>query len=98
MSQFTRVPPEKAIYNKDVYYECKEFITKNNQHRFEDVNIKNKVAKRFSLPGNNCCIVKLLDKYLSLLPLEKTHLCMRAKKFALDASVRSFTNNYQRYI
>ena len=85
MSQFTRVPPEKAVYNKDVYYEYKEFISKNNQHRFKDVNIKNKVVKGFALPGNNHCIVKLLDKYLSLLPPDATHLYMRAKeKFSLD--------------
>ena len=93
MSQFTRVPPEKAVYNKDVYYEYKEFISKNNQHRFKDVNIKNKVVKGFALPGNNHCIVKLLDKYLSLLPPDATHLYMRAKeKFSLDVSVNSYTS------
>ena len=45
------------------------------------------------MPGNNHCIVKLLDKYLSLLPPDATHLYMRAKeKFSLDVSVNSYTS------
>ena len=41
---------------------------KNNQHRFKDINMRNKSVRAYALPGNEQCIVKLLDTYLSLLP------------------------------
>ena len=92
-SQFVRVPQDMQIYDESVYYEYREYISKNNQHRFKDINAKNKTVKAFALPGNDHCIVKLLDKYLSLLPADATHFYMRAKdKTPSNPSVSSFTN------
>jgi len=43
--QFTRSPPDSSVYNANVYYEYTEFISKNNQHRYKDINMKNKVSE-----------------------------------------------------
>ena len=86
-SQFVRVPQNLQEYDESVFYEYREYISKNNQHQ------KNKTVKAFALPGNDCCIVKVLGKYLSLLPAEATHFYMRAKdKTPSNPSVSSFTN------
>ena len=71
-SQFVLVPQDMQIYDESVYYEYHEYISKNNQHRFKDINAKNKTVMAFALPDNDHCIVKLLDKYLSLLPADAT--------------------------
>ena len=93
MSQLTRVPPETSIYNEAIYYEYKELISKNNQHRFRDIDTRNKVVKVFALPGNDHCTVKLLDRYLPLLPPDAPYLYMRAKDtFSMVSSVSSYTN------
>ena len=92
-SQFVCVPQDMQIYDESVYYKYREYISKNNQHRFKDINAKNKTVKAFALPDNDHCIVKLLDKYLSLLPADATHFYMRAKdKTPSNPSVSSFTN------
>ena len=84
--------PEKAIYNKHIYYEYKEFITKITNTDSKMSISKTKLQSGFSLPGNNRCIVKLLDKYLSLLPPENTPVHESKEKFTVDVSVSSFTN------
>ena len=92
-SQFTRVPQDIGIYDASVYYEYREYISKNNQHRFKDINAKNKIVKAFALPGYSRCVVKLLDKYFSLLPSDAPYLYMRGTdKFSPNPSVSSFVN------
>ena len=58
------------------------------------INAKNKTMKAFTLPGNDRCIVKLLDKYLSLLPAEATYTFLYEvkDKTLSNPSVSSFTN------
>ena len=67
-------------HESNVYYEYTEFISKNNQHRYKDINSKNKVVRVYAQIGSEHCIVKLLDAYLAKLkpdsffymcPLEK---------------------------
>ena len=43
------------------------------------MNSKNKTVKAFVLPGNDHCVVRLLDKYLSLLPSYASYFYMQAK-------------------
>ena len=64
-SQFNHVPQDRSVYNTAVYYEYTELVSKNNQHRFKDINAQNKVIRAYALPGNQKCIVKMLDKYVS---------------------------------
>ena len=83
------------MYNESVYYEYQEYISKNDQHRCKDINSKNKTVKVFALPGNDCCVVKLLDKYLSLLPSDASYLYKRAKDKALpNPFVSAFTKQH----
>ena len=56
------------IYHEQVYYKYVEYISKNNQHKFKDINSKNKEVKVYALVGNPRCLVKLLDQYLERLP------------------------------
>ena len=77
-SQFSRVPQDRSVYNAKVYYQYTELASKNNQHRFKDINAQNKVNRAYALPGNPRCIVKMLDKYLSLLPADAPYFYMRA--------------------
>ena len=72
-SQFVRFPQDKRVYNSAVYY---EYISKKNQHRFKDINAKNKISRAYALPGNERCIVKLLDEYLSMLPPDAPYFYM----------------------
>ena len=58
-----------------------------------DLNSTNKVVRSYALPGEEHCMVKLLDKYLSLLPPTAPHFYMKAKeKFPTDPTVRCFIN------
>ena len=41
-------------------YEYIEFISKNNQHRFKDINSANKTVKVYTQPNSDWCIVKTL--------------------------------------
>ena len=84
-SQFTREPQDLSVYNSSVYYEYIEFVSKNNQHRFKDINMKSKKVRAYAIPGNERCIVKLLDTYLPLLPPNSPHFYMRAlERFPSD--------------
>ena len=91
--QFTRVPEDTSVYDSSVYYEYVELVSKNNQHRFKDINARNKSVCAYALPGNERCIVKLLDTYLSYLPPSATHFYMRAlEKFPSDPNKPCMTN------
>ena len=76
-NQFVRFPPDTAIYEPDVYYEYTELISKNNQHRYKDINTKNKVVKAYAQIGSERCIVKLLDVYLAKLKPDSPFFYMR---------------------
>ena len=68
VGQFHRFPADLVVYNKNVYYEYVEFISKNNQHRFRNIHSKNKVVKAYAVPGSKKCLVKIIDFYLAKLP------------------------------
>ena len=75
--QLIRVPTDKMVYNEQVHYKYVEYISKNNQHKFKDINSKNKEVKVYALVGNPRCLVKLLDQYLERLPSDAPFLYMR---------------------
>ena len=92
-SQFVREPRDLSIYHSSVYYEYIEFVSKNNQHRFKDINMKSKKVRAYALPGSERCIVKLLDTYLPRLPPSSPHFYMRAlEKFPSDPNKCCMTN------
>ena len=87
ISQFVRHPADHGIYSAEVCYEYTEYISKNNQHRFKDSKAKNKVVKAYARPGSERCVVKLLDRYLPLLPVGSTYFYLRpCKCFPSDVS------------
>lgn len=61
-------PPDCSVYDPGVYYQYREFVSKNNQHRFKDVNMKSKVARAYAQVDSDRCVVRLLDTYLAKLP------------------------------
>ena len=75
--QFARFPPDTTIYDPSVYYKYTEFISKNNQHRFKDLNTTSKVARAYAQVDSQHCVVKLLDNYLAKLPPGSSHFYMR---------------------
>ena len=76
-----------------VYYEYIEFVSKNNQHHFKDINMESKKVHAYAIPGNECCIVKVLDTYLPLLPPNALHFYMRAlERFPCDPNKFCVTN------
>ena len=75
--QFTRFPADTSIYDNSVYYQYTEFISKNNQHRFKDIDMRNKQVRAYALPESDQCLVKLLDLYLSKLIPNSEHFYMR---------------------
>jgi len=68
VEQLSRHPPDSSVYSEAVYYQYTEFISKNNQHRFKDVNASNKSCRVYARPGCERCVVRLLDFYISKLP------------------------------
>ena len=76
VSQLKRVPIDYGIYTADVYYEYTEYISKNNLHRFTDSKAKNKVVRAYVRPESDCCLVRLLDTYIHLLPPGSDHFYM----------------------
>ena len=75
-----------------MYYEYVEFISKNNQHRFKDINMESKTTRAYALPGNDRCVVKLLDAYLSLLTPGAPYLYTRTfQSFPTDPTTRCTT-------
>ena len=63
------------MYTGDVYYEYTELISKNNQHRFKDINTKNKCVL---VSGSEKCVVRLLDFYFSKFPENPPAFYLRA--------------------
>ena len=51
-SQFIWEPQDLSVYNSSVYYEYIEFVSKNNQYHFKDINMRNKRLHAYALPGN----------------------------------------------
>ena len=72
--QVARFPPDIGIYESNVYYEYTEFIS--NQHRYKDINTKNKVIRAYAQIGNEHCIVKLLDAHLAKLKPDSSFFYM----------------------
>ena len=68
MDQFTRFPSDIEHYSEDVYYEFREYISKNNQHRFKDVHASNKTVRAYAVVDSPKCLVKILDSYIAKLP------------------------------
>ena len=50
LDQLKCYPLNKTVYSGDTYYEYTEFIFKNNQHRFKDINSVNKTVKCMHSP------------------------------------------------
>ena len=48
LHQFTCVTQNRRVYNSSVYYEYVQFVSKNNQHRFKDINMKNKNVRVYA--------------------------------------------------
>ena len=51
-----------------MYYEYTEFISKNNQHRFKDINSRSKTIRALASPNGGHCMVRVLDAYIQKLP------------------------------
>lgn len=51
-----------------MYYKYTEFVSKNSQHWFKDINATNKLVQVYAKPETERCAVKLLDFYLTKLP------------------------------
>ena len=73
----SRFPPDASVYDSSVYYEYTEFISKNNQHRFKDVNMQNKVSRAYAQVNSERCIAKLLDTYFAKLTPNALYFYMR---------------------
>ena len=84
--QFIQVPQDRLVYDSSVYYKYVEFVSKNNQHRFKDINMKNKNVRAYALPGNKRCIIRLLDTYLAMLPPDCAYFYMRPLEKFLSGS------------
>ena len=71
--------------NQCIMNNMSELITKNNQHRSKDINMKNKCTRAYALPGNERYLVKRLDTYISLLPPSAPYFYMRVlEKFPAE--------------
>ena len=66
--QFKRFPYNVSVYSEDTYYEYIEFISKNNMHRFKDIDAANKCVRVYANPDSEDCLVRILDCYLQKLP------------------------------
>lgn len=89
-NQLMRVPNDRMVYNEHVYYKYVEYISKNNQHKFKDINSKNKKVKVYALVGNAKCLVKLLDQYLEKLPVDAPYFYMRPLEQAPSDSSKAW--------
>ena len=76
-SQLCRFPLDTSVYNSSVYYQHTELVSKNNQHRFKDVNMQNKTGRVYAQVDSERCLAKLLDKYVLKLPENVLHLYVR---------------------
>ena len=66
--QLRHYPDDFDVYDEETYYEYFEFISKNNQHRFKDINSQNKVVKAYANAASRKCLVRILDLYRQKVP------------------------------
>ena len=94
-NNFKCIPEDPQIYNEDTCYEYIEFASKNNQHRFSDIHLRNKCAKAYSSVGSVKCIVKILDCYKRRVPQEPKafYLCPLDKPWFVNMPVGINTLN-----
>ena len=82
--------PSLFVYHKTrifMIHRCITSILSTYQRTISFISriSKSKVTCAYALPGNEHCVVKLLDTYLSLLPLDAPHFYMRVlDKFPAD--------------
>ena len=72
--QFSRVPPQTSIYDGYVYYQYTEYISKNNQHWFKDLNSSSKVVRAYAHADLQHCVVKVLDACILQNSILKVHI------------------------
>ena len=77
IEQLERVPVDVRMYSDKVYYKYTEYISKNNQHHFKDIQVRSKEGRVYAQPGSALCLVKLLDLYCSKLPLSSKYFYLR---------------------
>lgn len=89
--QFVRVPSDLSIYDDSVFYKYTEYISKNNQHRFKDINSTNKEVHAYAQPGSQRCLVRLLDTFFKCLPSDAIAFYQRPLvRFSADVSNPSY--------
>ena len=82
LSQFTRFPRDKSVYDSSVYYDYVELSVQEQPARYKDINVQNKNVRAYALPGNKRCIVNKLNAYLSFLLPNATHFtCAQWRNF-----------------
>lgn len=93
INQFTRHPANVNEYDESTYYLYTEFISKNNQHRFKDIQSKNKSVQVYATVGSRKCFVRLLDFYFDELPPDPKAFYLRPlAKIPDDSSKPCFSN------
>ena len=60
VQQLIRHPSDLDSYDDGTYYQYVELISKNSQHRFKDIHMKNKTTKVYAMVGSTKCMVKCL--------------------------------------
>jgi hypothetical protein len=90
---FRRFPDDCSVYNGDTYYEYIEFVSKNNQHRFRDIHLRNKCVKAYANCGSEKCVVKILDFYKTKIPADTKAFYIRPlQKVPADPNKSWFSN------
>ena len=92
VKQLQRCPKDIQVYNEEEYYEYTELISKNNQHRFKDIHMKNKKVKVHAIVGSQKCMVKMIDFYLSKLPEDPKAFYLRPRKNCPDDGTAWYIN------
>ena len=76
LHQFTRFPADITIYDNSVYHQYAEVISKNNKHKFQNNDMRNKQVRTNAFPGSDRCLVKVIDMYLTKLVPKSEHSYM----------------------
>ena len=74
---FKRVPADVEVYDSESYYECVEFVSKNNQHRFRDIHVKNKTVKAYANCSSDKCLVRIVNFFRSKTPSDPKAFYLR---------------------
>ena len=80
VQQLIRHLSDLDSYDDSTYYQYVELISKNNQHCFKDIHMKNKTTKVYAMVGSTKCMVKMLDFYISKLPQDPKSYQLRPLK------------------